>query len=278
MIWKNKDATNMVIQLTMRKIQFYAFWLVLLVPGVGCRSPLADVKTPDPPTLALKVTVEDHSRNLKRLRALQPGESNSAATRSATLGSYQAWLESEFRAEAKARGLAVDREANLHLELAITSLGEVRAKYIVYGIASGVAWGIGTGLVAHDPRLAVGLGLYELVEESAFWIAGSALFGAYSAPAVIEASLVDGKSGKALWKESYYILNGRKFLKDLPENQRSDRTNQLHGTLHAFLDKLFKHLEAMPGFPRREASHQAMMDASSSHGPSSIEDSLATLG
>lgn len=133
----------------------------------------------------------------------------------------------------------------------MTSLGEVRAKYIAYGIARGVAWGVGTGLVAHDPRLAVGLGLYELVEESAFWIAGSAVFGAYSAPTVVEASVFDGTNPKVIWKASYYILNGRKRLKALPEDQRSDRATQLHASLRVVLDKLFKDLEALPGFPHR---------------------------
>lgn len=227
------------------KISFIAMLL-----EAACRSPLADVKAPVPAILALKVTVEDHSRNLKRLRSLQPGESNSAAGRADALESHRNWLETEFRAEAGDRGLAVAQGAPLRLELAITSLGEVRAKYIIYGIASGVAWGVGTGLVAHDPRLAVGLGLYELVEESAFWIAGSAVFGAYSAPVVVEASVFEQRRPKAVWTASYYVLNGRKRLKGLPEDQRSDRATQLHASLRGVLDKLFKDLESIPGFPR----------------------------
>ncbi|MDE3244664.1 MAG: hypothetical protein KGN80_01160, partial [Acidobacteriota bacterium] len=203
-----------------------------------------------PATLELKVAVEDHSRNLKRLRSLRPGESNSAAARADALETHRSWLETEFRAEAGDRGLALAPGAPLRLELTVTSLGEVRAKYIAYGIASGVAWGVGTGLVAHDPRLAVGLGLYELIEESAFWIAGSAVFGAYSAPVVVEASVFDRTNPKALWKASYYILNGRKRLKALPEDQRSDRATQLHASLRGVLDKLFKDLESIPGFPR----------------------------
>ncbi len=203
------------------------------------------------PAVGIKVAVENHSRNLKRIRTLEPGEVNGAPARAAALESHRAWLEAEFMAEARERGLALDPGSELRLELNITSLGEVRAKYIVYGILGGVAWGVATGLVAHDPRLAVGLGLYELIEESAFWIAGSAFFGAYSSPAVVEAALFQDGGPKALWKESYYILNGRKRLKGLPESQRGDRTIQLHATLRIALDKLFKDLEAMPGFPRR---------------------------
>lgn len=225
--------------------------VVLLVPIVACKSPLAEVRASDQAVLDLKVTVEDHSRSLKHLRTPQPGEPNSASARAVAMEGHRAWLETEFRAEAKGRGLAVDQGAQLRLELAITSLGEVRARYIVYGIASGVAWGVGTGLVAHNPALAVGLGVYELVEETAFWIAGSAIFGAYSAPAVVEAEVFDGAHPKAIWKTSYYILNGRKRMQALPGDQRSDRAIQLHGSLRAALDKLFKDLELLPGFPRR---------------------------
>lgn len=247
----NKDASRMLNRLTIHKQLFNTSLLVLLALGAACKSPLTELKTPDQAALDLKISVEDHSRNLKRLRALQPGEANSASARAEALESHRTWLETEFRAEAKDRGLAVDQGARLRLELNITSLGEVRAKYIVYGILSGVAWGVGTGLVAHDPRLAIGLGLYELVEESAFWIAGSSFFGAYSAPAVVEAAIFDGANPKAIWTASYYILNGRKRLKELPEDQRSDRSTQLHGALRVALDKLFKDLEAMPGFPHR---------------------------
>ncbi len=241
----------MLIHLTNRKLFLECLLLAVLALGAACRSPLAELNPQGKVALDLKVTMEDHSRNLKRLRALHPGESNNAPARAKALESHRTWLENEFRAEAGDRGLALEPGAPLRLELAVTSLGEVRAKYIVYGIASGVAWGVGTGLVAHDPRLAVGLGLYELVEESAFWIAGSAVFGAYSAPAVVEASGFDGTKPKPAWKASYYILNGRKRLKTLPADQRSDRTTQLHASLRVVLDKLFKDLEAMPGFPRR---------------------------
>ncbi len=225
--------------------------LALLASGTACKSPLAEVEALPSTGLDLKISVEDHSRNLKRLRALQPGETNNAPARATALESHRTWLESEFRAEARDRGLTLGHGAPLRLELSITSLGEVRAKYILYGIAGGVAWGVGTGLVAHDPRLAIGLGLYELLEESAFWIAGSALFGAHSAPAVVEAAVFHGTAPKAIWTAGYYILNGRKRLKGLPEDQRSDRATQLRGALRVALDKLFKDLEAIPGFPRQ---------------------------
>lgn len=236
---------------TKRKYIFKIPFMVLLVLSAACKSPLAEVRTLNPVALDLKITEKDHSRNLKRLKSLQPGESNSATARANALESHRKWLETEFRAEAKDRGLILEPGARLRLELALTSLGEVRAKYIVYGIASGVAWGLGTGLVAHDPRLAIGLGLYELIEESAFWIAGSALFGAYSAPAVVEVSVFEDAGKQAIWKETYYVLNGRKRLHELPKDQRQDRAIQLHGTLRVFLDKLFKDLEALPGFPHR---------------------------
>lgn len=233
--------------------------MVALALLAACRSPLAEVQAPPKPALEVLVKVEDHSRNLKRLRTVGVGEENSAPARAAALEAGRAWLEGEFRREAQDRGVALDPGAELRLELTVTSLGEVRAKYIAYGIASGVAWGIGTGIVAHDPRLAVGLGLYELVEESAFWIAGSAIFGAYSAPVVMEAAVFRRGEAKSLWHERYYVINGRKRTKALPAAQARDRGVQLHASLRAALDKLFKDLEALPGFPRHPGAPRPFM-------------------
>lgn len=258
MILMNNNATKMLNHLTICKYFINVSVLALLVLGAACKSPLAEVETSGQAVVDLNVKVEDHSRSLKRLRAVQPDEPNSAPARAVALESHRTWLETEFRAEAKDRGLAVEHGARLRLELDITSLGEVRAKYILYGIAGGVAWGVGTGLVAHNPALAVGLGVYELVEETAFWIAGSAVFGAYSAPAVVEAAVYDGANPKAVWTASYYIVNGRKRLRDLPGDQRSDRAIQVHGSLRVALDKLFKDLEALPGFPRRNGPPRAL--------------------
>jgi hypothetical protein len=258
MIRMNMNATKLIKRLTIRKQLMNCALIAIFAVSSACKSPLTEVKAPGPVSLDVKVTVENHSRNLKRLRAPQPGETNDALARSGALESHRAWLETEFRAEAMDRGLRVDQDAKMRVELTITSLGEVRAKYILYGIASGVGWGVVTGLVAHDPRLALGLGLYELLEESAFWIAGSAFFGAYSAPTVVEAAVFDRTNPKAIWTASYYILNGRKHTKELPEKLRSDRAIQLHGALRVALDKLFKDLESIPGFPHRTKPLRAL--------------------
>ena len=172
----------------------------LALMGLACRSPLADLKLGNgAPSLNLAVRLEDHSRKLARLQD-PGGEADTPATRRAALEAQRATFEAELRAEAAARGLHLNPGADLRLDLTITSLGEVRAKYIAWGIASGVGWGVGVGLLAHDPRLAVGLGLYELVEESAFWIGGSVLMGRWSSPAVVEARLVRANEEKPLWQ------------------------------------------------------------------------------
>jgi hypothetical protein len=195
------------------------------------------------------VQVEDHSRQLKRLRPLAPGEANAPEARRAALAEHGAWLEAAFREEAQASGIRIRSEAPLRLRLRITSLGEVRGKYLFYGIASGVAWGVGTGLVAHDPHLAVGLGVYELFEETAFWVAGSSLFGAFSAPVVAEAELCAAGQSAPVWTETYYVLSGRSWLKGLPPETRKDRRVQLRGALQELVKELLKDLEALPGFP-----------------------------
>ncbi len=245
----SKRASKMINQLAKCKIFVSIAATLLLATSLGCRSPLIHLQPLATPGLEVVVRAEDHTRNLKRLRAVAPGEANAGPARAEALEGHRAWLEAEFRAEARARGLSLGPGSDLCLELTLTSLGEVRARYIIYGILGGVAWGIGTGLIAHDPRLAIGLGLYELVEESAFWIAGSAIFGAYSAPVVLEAGLFRRTEPKAVWRESYYVLNGRKLTKGLPAASGQDRSTQLHASLRVALDKLFKDLEAWPGFP-----------------------------
>ncbi len=109
---------------------------------------------------------------------------------------------------------------------------------------------MGTGLATHNPRLALGLGGYELVEESFFWIAGSSLFGRFSAPVVLEAALYEGTKLKPVWSETYYVIAGGKRLKAYPRPEQGRREVQLHASLDRALDKLFQDLEQIPGFPK----------------------------
>lgn len=229
----------------------------LFIFSLACRSPLTRLDTPGPALDLAPVQVEDHSRQLKRLKRLEPGEANAPVPRRAALDAHGRWLEASFRAEAAALGLKVDPEAPYRLDLRITDLGEVRTKYIVLGIASGVAWGVGTGLLAHDPRLAWGLGGYELVEETAFWIGGVGLFSSFSAPAVVEARLVRKGEDRPVWEETYYSLSGRKWIKALPKDQHSDRRVQLHASLQRTLSSLLEDLEKVPGFPQDTRKHLA---------------------
>lgn len=229
-------------------------WLASASAGIclllACRSPLADLRPPAgrPFSLALSpVGVEDHSRTLKRLRDLQAGETNTAEARGAALEGQRAYLDRAFRERAQSEGLILDPDSPYRLDLTLTTVGEVRTKYIVYGILSGVAWGVGTGLITHNVRLAVGLGAYELAEESLFWIAGSSLFGRYSAPVVLEAQVQERGRPKPLWSETYFVVWGGDRLKAFPEAQRKDRAIQLHASLERALDKLFADLKALPG-------------------------------
>ena len=225
--------------------------LALTLSGLACRSPLADLHPgKEGPALRLNVESEDHSRRLARLQDA-PGEANTPASRQAALERHRAAFEADLRAEAASRGLRLETTADLHLDLKITSLGEVRAKYIAWGILSGVGWGVGVGLLAHNAQLALGLGVYELLEESAFWIGGSLLAGRWSSPAVVEARLSRAGADKPLWEESYYVLWARKELAACPPSERGRREVQLRASLRKVLGKLFRDLETIPDFPLR---------------------------
>ena len=207
----------------------------LTLAALACRSPLMDLPPhAGGPALSLQVNLEDHSRNLKHLRDPQ-GQANTPESRRMALEGHRQAYEADFRAEAAARGLRLDSAADFQLELKITSLGEVRPKYIAWGIASGVAWGVGVGLLAHDARLAVGLGLYELLEESAFWIGGAVLMGRWSSPAVVEASFRRSGEEKPLWVESYHMLWARKELAAFPPPERERREVQLRASLRKWM-------------------------------------------
>lgn len=222
----------------------------LTLAGLACRSPLTELRPSQTgPALALTVTIEDHSRRLARLRD-PGGEADTPGSRRAALEGYREWFETDLRAEAATRGVRLDPAAELQLHLTLTSLGEVRAKYIAWGILSGVGWGLGVGLLAHDTRLALGLGAYELVEESAFWIGGSVLMGRWSSPAVMEARLSRAGSAQSLWHESYFVLWARKELAAFPPAEQTRRDRQLQASLRKLRGKLFHDLEAIPEFPR----------------------------
>lgn len=214
----------------------------------GCRSPLADLRSQSAREVALAVppaALEDHSRNLRLLRNTTPDEPNSAEARKLALEEHRSYLDASFRARAFQQGFRLDPASPYRLELTLTTVGEVRTKYIVYGILSGVAWGVGTGLVTHNARLAVGLGAYELVEESIFWIAGSSLFGRFSAPIVLEAKLLRTGVEKPIWEETYFVIWGGHHLREKPLPDQKDRSIQLHASLERALDKLFGDLSAL---------------------------------
>jgi hypothetical protein len=226
--------------------------LCLCVLGLACKAPLTKLPSnPDGPALVMApVTLEDHSRQLKRLRPLAAAETNTPEARKLALAGHAKWLEEAFTAEGAACGIHFNADAPYRLELVITDLGEVRTKYIVYGIASGVAWGVGTGLLAHSTKLAVGLGGYELLEESAFWIGGTSLFSSFSAPAVVEARLFRIGEDQPLWHETYYALSGRAWTKTLPKDLRTNRAVQLRASLQKVILKILDDLEGIPGFPK----------------------------
>lgn len=119
------------------------------------------------------------------------------------------------------------------LEAEVRRVAEVRRRYILHGIASGVPWGVGLGLVTHNTTLALGLGGNELLEESVFWMLGPTPFGSFSAPAVVKARLVPGGQPKATWSETCYLLKDRKRLKAKAANVRSLREAQLQASLES---------------------------------------------
>ena len=223
--------------------------LLLLVPG--CTRPRLEIRDGSgAPAVRLQIAVEDHSRALKHLRELGPGEPDTPEARRAALEAHRATFEAHLRTALAAHGFHLDPEAPAGaLHLTLTSLGEVRTRYIVYGIASGVAWGVGTGLLVHDVRLAVGLGTYELVEESAFWIAGASLFGSFSAPVVLEAAFTPAGGAEPTWTETYYVLNGRKALQALAPAERRRRSRQVEASLDRMVDKVVQDFEGLVAPP-----------------------------
>ncbi len=229
----------------------------LAVACLACRSPLIDLRPGwEKPTFALTVASENHSRKLTNLWT-PTGETDLPAARAAAIERHRNQFEADVRGEAAARGLRLEEAAALRLDLTITSLGEVRAKYIAWGIASGVAWGVGTGLIAHNTRLAVGLGVYELLEESAFWIGGSLLMGRWSSPAVVEAKLFRPGQIKPLWEETYHVLWASRELNAFPPKARRRREHQLQASLRKVIGKLFEDLEDIPEFPKAITPPQA---------------------
>jgi hypothetical protein len=224
--------------------------LILLLGGLipGCRSPLADLHGQDGQKTALALprpVVEDHSPTLRLLRNTTAEEPDTPEARKLALDEYGSYLDRSLRALASQQGLRLDPASPYRLELTLTTVGEVRTKYIVYGILSGVAWGVGTGLATHSARLAVGLGAYELVEESLFWIAGSSLFGRFSAPVVLEARIFRTGVEKPIWGETYFVIWGGRHLKEKSLPDQRDRSVQLHASLDRALDKLFEDLKVL---------------------------------
>lgn len=122
----------------------------LLLMLLACRSPLTEVHSGrEGPVFSLTLGIEDHSRKLAHLG--DPGSViDTPESRRAALERHRKAFEDDFRKELAERGVRFDPFAELHLDLIITSLGEVHR--LGHSERSGLGRGHGSGGPQHAPR------------------------------------------------------------------------------------------------------------------------------
>lgn len=147
--------------------------------------------------------------------------------------------------QTKALGQALDVDALLVIEL--SSYGQIKRKWLVYLIGSGVVEGIIQGVVVGGATKNAWVGtavfLEEVLQEALVWGGGAYLFDMYYSPVTLEGKLVSTTDGKTIWSVTAFVSVDRKALKKIPEEERKKKEVQLRLTAEKAANDLLKGLK-----------------------------------
>ena len=194
-----------------------------------------------------RVTVEMSRRIADRLSAnpcfaLVPGPQVEAALDLTAGRLSPGGLEDE-----DLRWLGSATQAQVVLQIRLSGYGQIKRKWLVYLIGSGVVEGIVQGAVvakATTGWAGVVVAVEEVAQEVLTWGGGAALFKTYYSPVTLEGRLINVVDGKILWHDTAFVSTDRKAIKRLPEEERARKAVQLSLTAakaeKELVDDLFK--------------------------------------
>lgn len=124
-------------------------------------------------------------------------------------------------------------KADLYLVIQLSGYGSIKKKWkhvlIGTGVGEGVAEGIAVKAATQNPWLAIGVAAEEILQEYLTWNGVDWLLGETFAPVTLEGRLIYLKTGKIIWRDSYFVTHNKKELTDKDKN---DKAKQLRASLH----------------------------------------------
>ena len=166
---------------------------------------------------------------------------------SAAMDVYATHLPPDGLSDEDLRWLGSATRAEVVLQISLSGYGQIKRKWLVYLIGSGVVEGVVQGVVvgkAVTGWAGVVVAAEEIAQEVLTWGGGAALFKSYYSPVTLEGRLVNVVDGKTLWHDTAFVSTDRKELKRLPEEESARKETQLVLTAakaeKELLDDLFK--------------------------------------
>lgn len=177
---------------------------------------------------------------------------------SAAMAVYATHLPPGWLGDEDIRWLGSATQAQVVLQIRLSGYGQIKRKWLVYLIGSGVVEGLVQGVVvgkATTGWAGAVVALEEIAQEVITWGGGATLFKTYYSPVTLEGRLMSVVDGKILWDDTAFVSTDRKALKRLPKEESARKETQLALTVakaeKELLDNLFK-----AAGPRRSPSCQ----------------------
>lgn len=166
---------------------------------------------------------------------------------SAAMDVYPTPLPSDWLSDEDVRWLGSATQAQMVLQIKLSGYGQIKRKWLVYLIGSGVVEGVVQGVVvgkATTGWAGAVVAAEEIAQEVITWGGGAALFKTYYSPVTLEGRLVNVVDGKILWHDTAFVSTDRKALERLPEEESARKETQLALTVakaeKELLDDLLK--------------------------------------
>jgi hypothetical protein len=116
------------------------------------------------------------------------------------------------------------------LQIDLSGYGQIKRKWLVYLIGSGVVEGLVQGVVvgkATSGWAGAVVALEEIAQETITWGGGAKLFKTYYSPVTLEGRLVNVADGEVLWQGTAFVATDRKALKHLSREEGARKETQL---------------------------------------------------
>jgi hypothetical protein len=132
------------------------------------------------------------------------------------------------------------------LAVQISGYGQLKRKWVLYllgsGVVEGVAQGLAVGKATGSAWAGLAVGGEEILQEFLVWGGGARLFDWRFAPVILEGSITSTVDGEEVWSDTAFTSIDTKALKRVPRAERERKEVQLRVTTERATHELVKDL------------------------------------